>query len=131
MMIDLGARCDRHVGEVFAPRCDACNAATAEHSTELRSRRLGFIPGTACHLHTDYPLPCASCERITVSKDLAGETNVSPDRRGNEHPESNLPKVHGPCPICWEPSHWANAAFNYVHPECDPATTHTTRMETV
>ena len=69
MTDDLGARCDRHVGEVFAPRCDACNLASAEHINELRSRRLGFIPGTACHLHTDYPLPCALCERIN-SKDL-------------------------------------------------------------
>ena len=69
MTNDLGIRCDRHVGEVFPPRCDACLVATAEHTTEMRSRRLGFIPGTACHLHTDYPLPCALCERLT-SKEL-------------------------------------------------------------
>ena len=129
MTNDLGIRCDRHVGEVFPPRCDACLVATAEHATEMRSRRLGFIPGSACHLHTEYPLPCALCERITVRNDVAGGKSFPPDRRGNEHPESDLPKVNGPCPICWEPSHWANAAFNYVHPECDPATSPTTRTE--
>lgn len=69
MTIDLGARCDRHVGEVFTSRCDACHSAAIEHANEMRSRRLGFIPGTACHLHTDYPLPCALCERLT-SKEL-------------------------------------------------------------
>jgi len=45
---------------------------------------------------------------------------------GNADLPDDLPKVNGPCPICWEPSHWANAAFNYVHPECDPASTTST-----
>lgn len=61
--VDLGIRCDRHVGEVFAPRCDACDTAAAEHTTEMRARRLGFIPGTACISHPDYPLPCDYCRR--------------------------------------------------------------------
>ena len=69
MTNDLGIRCDRHVGEVFSSRCDACHNAANEHASELCSRRLGFIPGTECHLHTDYPLPCALCERLN-SKDL-------------------------------------------------------------
>ena len=47
----------------------------------------------------------------------------------NERPESDLPKLNAPCPICWEPSHWANAANDYIHPGCDPATSPTTRTE--
>ena len=41
----------------------------------------------------------------------------------------DLLKVNGPCPICWEPSHWANAENDYIHPGCDPATSPTTRTE--
>lgn len=61
--VDLGIRCDRHVGEVFPPRCDACDIVTAEHATERRTNRLGFIPGSSCSQHPDYPLPCAFCAR--------------------------------------------------------------------
>ena len=28
--LDLGARCDRHVGEAFPVRCDACDEANRE-----------------------------------------------------------------------------------------------------
>ena len=51
---------------------------------------------------------------MSYEDDIAvGDKFLSPDRR------DELPKVNAPCPICWEPSHWANAAFNYVHPGCE------------
>jgi hypothetical protein len=28
-------------------------------------------------------------------------------------------KVNRPCPVCGNPSHWANASHGYVHPECE------------
>ena len=58
-----GERCDRHVGEVFPPRCSACDALQRERPPE-RHRRLGFIPGSSCPLHPNWPLPCLKCERI-------------------------------------------------------------------
>ena len=49
---------------------------------------------------------------------------------GNPPPApDDLLKVNAPCPICWDPSHWANRAFNYIHPGCDPAIIPTTRTE--
>lgn len=52
--VDLGARCDRHVGEVFPPRCDECTAANADLDAERtrerheraleRNRALGIYP---------------------------------------------------------------------------------------
>ena len=69
MTNDLGALCDRHVGQVFPPRCDACDLATLDASDNRLALRLGFIPGSSCPHHTDYPLPCALCERLEA-KDL-------------------------------------------------------------
>jgi len=37
--IDHGIRCDKHVGEVFAVRCFACDAATAEHFLDIEAER--------------------------------------------------------------------------------------------
>lgn len=34
--------------------------------------------------------------------------------------EITVSKVNGPCPECGQPSHWANAANNYIHPDCEP-----------
>jgi hypothetical protein len=62
--VDLGARCDAHIGEAFPPRCAACAAEAARNSTVRATVRLGFIPGSACDLHLNYPLPCALCARI-------------------------------------------------------------------
>jgi hypothetical protein len=33
--------------------------------------------------------------------------------------ETPVAKVNRPCPVCGEPSHWANASRGYVHPECE------------
>jgi hypothetical protein len=54
---DLGSRCDRHVGEVYAPRCGDCEVLN------IRFPRAGYTPGSQCSKHPDYPLPCASCAR--------------------------------------------------------------------
>ena len=48
-----------------------------------------------------------------ASKPSAVIPEVDADR-----PE-DLPKVNAPCPVCWEPSHWANAANDYIHPGCE------------
>ena len=61
--IDLGARCSDHVGEVFPPRCSDCDQATVRNASDRVAHRLGFIPGSACSSHRDYPLPCALCDR--------------------------------------------------------------------
>ena len=59
----MGIRCDKHVGEVFPPRCFDCDLAVLNHSADLISDRLGFIPGSECRMHPGYPLPCVSCGR--------------------------------------------------------------------
>ena len=53
---DTGARCASHVGEVFPPRCAACETS---HDVP----RAGFIPGSECPAHAGYPQPCVRCER--------------------------------------------------------------------
>jgi len=58
--VDLGGRCDRHVGEVFPPRCGDCDALHHERATVPAA---GFIPGSECITHRGYPLPCARCAR--------------------------------------------------------------------
>jgi hypothetical protein len=56
---DIGARCDRHVGEVFAPRCGACEQLNL---ASVRPR-IGYWPGSECLRHKNYPLPCDRCIR--------------------------------------------------------------------
>lgn len=58
--LDLGIRCDNHIGETFPPRCEACDALT---QADPIATRLGFIPGSSCRTHPGYPLPCAHCAR--------------------------------------------------------------------
>lgn len=61
-MIDVGARCDRHVGEVFPPRCAECASGVAG-STPPTPRYKVYVPGSECPLHRGYPMPCDRCER--------------------------------------------------------------------
>lgn len=61
--VDQGHRCDRHIGEVFPPRCSDCDIEALKFVSDSLSRRLGFIPGSECAQHHDYPLPCARCAR--------------------------------------------------------------------
>lgn len=58
--IDTGARCEAHVGEVFPPRCVACDA---ERSTGRPVPRSGYFPGAECAAHAGYPVPCPRCAR--------------------------------------------------------------------
>jgi hypothetical protein len=37
------------------------------------------------------------------------------------HPDTDVSKVNGICPRCGNPSHWANASHDYVHPDCEAA----------
>jgi hypothetical protein len=61
--VDLGIRCATHIGEVFGVRCAACDAATLDATENRLARRLGFIPGSSCPTHPDYPRPCEACAR--------------------------------------------------------------------
>jgi hypothetical protein len=38
--VDLGLRCDRHVGEVFPPRCSACDVEAVKAAADESARRL-------------------------------------------------------------------------------------------
>jgi hypothetical protein len=58
MLTDTGVRCDDHAGEVFLPRCEDCDRLDTG-----RPPRIGFVPGSQCTTHTNYPLPCARCAR--------------------------------------------------------------------
>ena len=92
-----GARCDAHVGDAHAPRCADCEAESALAVAVRPVGRLGFVPGSSCQLHPDYPLPCGLCARIYSSA---------------------APKLNGPCPVCWEPAHWSLGP-KFLHPGCD------------
>lgn len=61
--LDSGVRCDAHVGEVFPPRCADCDTETLMFASDAVSHWLGFIPGSECTEHPNYPLPCARCKR--------------------------------------------------------------------
>lgn len=72
--IDTGARCEAHVGEVFPPRCADCADLQAAHPLMIPA--CGYIPGSACADHPDYPLPCARCARevgTTTTNELVEE----------------------------------------------------------
>jgi hypothetical protein len=49
---DYGIRCDRHIGEVFPPRCPACEGLAAEWGT---------LPNTVCPKHPAHLRPCTKC----------------------------------------------------------------------
>ncbi len=68
--LDHGMRCDRHIGEVFPPRCSDCSREAAERDEATASVRLAVPAGTAnamCSVHPEYPSsdrwPCARCQR--------------------------------------------------------------------
>ncbi|MCU1598540.1 MAG: hypothetical protein JWQ47_2279 [Glaciihabitans sp.] len=42
--VDLGVRCERHVGEVFPPRCQDCDLATLEAPNAPVQRHLDRNP---------------------------------------------------------------------------------------
>lgn len=64
--LDIGARCDRHVGEVFRPRCNDC-----ERERTAASQTRG-APGTECAKHPGYihDHPTGYCARCV--RDLEG-----------------------------------------------------------
>jgi hypothetical protein len=71
--LDGGGRCEAHVGEVFPPRCAACDLDVAnagdsiDHAEDVRLSALfsrsGYIPGSECSAHPNYPMPCDRCAR--------------------------------------------------------------------
>lgn len=50
--LDHGVRCERHVGEVFPPRCSDCNAAARAEDERTAPVRLGGL--VECELHVGY-----------------------------------------------------------------------------
>jgi hypothetical protein len=65
--LDHGARCERHVGEVFPPRCDECTAL-AKDVRPAHTPRIGYVVGTECTIHPFYPLPCEHCARVQLER---------------------------------------------------------------
>ena len=69
--LDQGSRCESHVGEVYPPRCSECDSATGGDAIDRQETarlgavigRAGYIPGSECQLHENYPLPCDRCKR--------------------------------------------------------------------
>jgi hypothetical protein len=53
--IDHGARCDRHVGEVFPPRCTECETAKHELVDQERAARHERALQRAAALAADRP----------------------------------------------------------------------------
>ena len=53
--IDQGARCDRHVGEVFAPRCADCERANRDAAADELSARHERAQQRAAALTADRP----------------------------------------------------------------------------
>ena len=78
--VDPGERCDRHVGEVFPPRCSDCLTITADSPPVLAAR---YTPFSECSTHQGWPIPCGRCtshdeahDRAEVKCDRhAGQTN--------------------------------------------------------
>jgi len=57
--LDHGIRCDKHVGEVFPPRCADCTAAALERDQATAPVRFGrHLPNSECSVHRGWPLPC-------------------------------------------------------------------------
>jgi len=54
--VDLGIRCDQHVGEVFPPRCAACDAA-AESVRIPESFRTESVRPVPVPRDTAWPIP--------------------------------------------------------------------------
>jgi hypothetical protein len=66
--LDHGVRCERHVGEVFPPRCGDCQAearAADEATAPIRHGR--FVPDSECPVHRGWPLlVTGGCERCAT-----------------------------------------------------------------
>ena len=54
--LDHGVRCDKHVGEVFPPRCADCTREAAEADAMSAPTRFA-----ECVLHRGWPEPCGRC----------------------------------------------------------------------
>ncbi len=70
--IDLGVRCDSHVGEAFPPRCAACTAAAGADGVLTERVPPSTSPRllSPCPLHDGYfvygSLPCDRCDRDSL-----------------------------------------------------------------
>ena len=64
--LDTGERCDRHVGEVFPPRCADCGTAS-DTPQQPRRPRVQYVHGAMCPVHVGYPMKttgrCDRCDR--------------------------------------------------------------------
>lgn len=55
----IPARCDRHVGEAYPPRCNDCDALQPVEPE--RPPAVGVYSSTECPDHEGYYLPCERC----------------------------------------------------------------------
>lgn len=75
--VNEGARCESHVGEIYPPRCSECDRVTGGDVIDRQETarlgavisRAGYIPGSECPQHENYPLVstdpplCDRCKR--------------------------------------------------------------------
>ena len=124
------ASLDRDSGEILA----FVNASEDEMTTEQVAEEVAMTKDKARtylnRLVNSGRIQRASRGRYTRNQSASNVSSVSsvssnhPDSTHSTHntavqSEITVSKVNGPCPICWEPSHWANAANNYIHPGCE------------
>jgi len=59
--VDPGDRCEKHVGEVFPPRCANCGTIDSENTALWRDR---YTPFSECISHRGWPMPCGRCTSL-------------------------------------------------------------------
>jgi hypothetical protein len=63
--IDNGERCERHIGEVFPPRCSDCRPGMGSVLLTPSPMRLSrYIPNSECPVHRGWPMPCDRCQTL-------------------------------------------------------------------
>jgi hypothetical protein len=95
---DRGARCDAHVGEVFLPRCEACDVAALEAAPPVQQPKptpprqpVDLGPADAygyCPFHPNYPSrpwPCDACARDRQATPTAAVSGTN-DRERTRRP---------------------------------------------
>ena len=77
--VDPGERCERHIGEVFPPRCIDC-ATIDSDSPPVQVAR--YVPFSECSTHRGWPMPCGRCKSLDEAHDPAV---VKCDRHAGQH----------------------------------------------
>lgn len=66
----LKRTCQHDAGDAYPTRCVDCAPGNGDVIDRQETARLagvlgraGYIPGSQCPMHADYPLPCDRCQR--------------------------------------------------------------------